>query len=169
MTAHDTLSRPMSEPESVAQRRWSWPADYYSGPSPRAVLPRGVTFGCGAASVVAMILIFAGGAFMSSGGMFQFMDLALGMTMSEVRGMYDQDVTPAQKKELEDSVEALRKNLREEKVSIANLDPVLKAIRKSSSDKKLQPAEVTAISAAARKANAAKQAAPKDRPGLQAR
>jgi hypothetical protein len=150
----------MSEPESVVERRWSWPADYYSGPSPRAVLPRGVTFGCGAASVVALILIFAGGAFMASGGMYQFMDLALGMTMSEARGMYSQDVTPAQKKELEDSMDALRKNLRAEKVSIANLDPVLQTIRKTTSDKKLQPSEVTAISAAARKANVVK-AAPK--------
>ena len=49
----------MSEPESVVQRSWSWPADYYSGPSPRAVLPKGVTFGCGAASIVALLVALA--------------------------------------------------------------------------------------------------------------
>ena len=143
----------MSEPESVVPRRWMWPAEYYSGPTPPAVLPRGVTFGCGAASAVALLLIFAGGVFMASGGMLQFMDLVLGMSMGEIRGMYTAEVTAAQKKDLEDSVEALRKSLREEKVSIANLDPVLQAIRKGTGDRKMHPAEVETISGAARKAN----------------
>jgi hypothetical protein len=51
----------MSETETVGKSRFVWPAEYYSGPSPVAVLPRGVTFGCGAASIVALLLIFLGG------------------------------------------------------------------------------------------------------------
>lgn len=150
--AHDTLSNGMSEPETVAGRRFLWPADYYSGPAPRAVLPRGVTYGCGAVSLVALLLIFAGGVFMASGGLVQFMDLALGMSMGEVRGMYTADVTPAQKKELETAMETLRKGIREEKISVAKLDPVLQSMRRGIADQKMQPSEVDTVTAAARMA-----------------
>lgn len=128
------------------------PADYYSGPSPVAVLPRGVTFGCGAASIVALILLAAGGAWMASGGIVDVMDLSFGMTMGEVRGMYTADVTPEQKKELEEAVESLRDNLRNGKVPVANLNPVLQTIRDGIADQKMQPADVEALTAAARKA-----------------
>jgi hypothetical protein len=143
----------MSVPETSAPRRISWPADYYSGPSPRAVLPRGVTYGCGAASVVVLILVFAGGAFLSSGGMVDFMDLVFGMTMGEIRGMYTKDVSEPQKKELDASIEALRKSVRERKVAVGKLDPVLQTMRKTMSDSKMNPAEVQQVTAAARKAN----------------
>lgn len=143
----------MSVPETSAPRRSSWPADYYSGPSPRAVLPRGVTYGCGAASVVVLLLLFAGGAFLASGGMVDFMDLVFGMTMGEIRGMYTKDVTEPQKKELDASIEALRKSVREKKVPVSGLDPVLQTMRKTMSDAKMSPSEVKQVADAARKAN----------------
>lgn len=145
----------MSEPESVTERRFVWPADHYAAPTPESVLPRGVTFGCGAASVVALLLVFAGGIFLSRGGLVDLMDLVFGMSMGEVRGMYTADVTPSQKKDLENSVESLRAGLREGKVSVAKLDPVLQSMRKSMADKKMQPAEVDLLTAEARKATAA--------------
>ncbi len=128
------------------------PADYYSGPSPAAVLPRGVTFGCGAASVVALILLSGAGAWMASGGIVDFMDLVFGMSLGEVRGMYTAEVTPAQKKAMEDAVETLRTNLRSGKVPVSSLDPVLKTMRNGIADKKMKPDEVEALTAAARKA-----------------
>jgi len=138
------------------------PADYYSGPSPVAVLPRGVTFGCGIAAVVALILVFAGGAFMSSGGLVTLMDMGLGMSMGEVRGFYTPDVTAAQKKELEAAIESLRANLRDGKTSVTRLDPVMQTMRKAIGDEKMQPAEVDALAAAARTA-----ASPAGRPASQ--
>jgi hypothetical protein len=144
----------MSEPETIGERRFVWPADYYSGPSRAAVLPRGVTFGCGAASIAVLLLVFAGGAFMASGGLSQLMDLTFGMSMADVRGMYTAEVTAAQKKELEDSIEQLRAGIREKKVSVAHLQPVLETMRKGISDRKLTPSEVQALTAAARKARA---------------
>ncbi len=147
----------MSEPETIGEpRRFVWPADYYSGPTPVAVLPRGVTFGCAAASIVALILVFAGGAFMASGGLVKLMDLTFGMSMADVRGMYAADVTSAQKTELEDAIEQLRAGLRSGKVSVAQLQPVLETMRQGIGDKKLTPAEVRSIAAAARKATASK-------------
>lgn len=143
----------MSAAETSSHGHSSWPADYYSGPSPRAVLPRGVTYGCGGASLVVLIFIFAGGAFLASGGMVDFMDLVFGMTMGEMRGMYTKDVTEPQKKDLEAAIEALRKSVREHEISVSALDPVLQTMRKTMSDSKMNPAEVTQVSAAARKAN----------------
>lgn len=143
----------MSESETTDQRRaFVWPAEYYSGPSPKAVLPQGLTFGCGAAAIVALLLVFAGGAFLSSGGMVQFMDFALGMSMGDVRGMYTSDVTFAQKNDLEKSIEKLRVGLRSGKVSVTQLDPVMQSMRKGIADKKLTPDEVKALAAEARKA-----------------
>lgn len=129
------------------------PADYYSGPSPAAVLPRGVTFGCGAASIAALILLAGAGAWMSSGGIVDVMDLAFGMSLGEMRGMYTSDVTPSQKKALEEAVESLRANLRGGRVPVANLDPVLRTMRNGIADGKMSPSEVDALIAAARKAN----------------
>jgi hypothetical protein len=117
-----------------------------------AVLPRGVTFGCGAASIVALILLAGAGAWMAAGGIVDFMDLTFGMSMGEVRGTYTAEVTPAQKKALEEAIETLRENLRTRKVPIANLNPVLQTMRNGIADKKMQPAEVEALAAAARKA-----------------
>lgn len=144
----------MSVPETADGKRVLWPADYYSGPSPQAVLPKGVTFGCGAAAAVALILVFAGGAFMASGGLVQFMDMALGMSMGDVRGMYTAQVSGAQKAELEKSIEDLRSGLREGRVPVTALDPVMQTMRRGIADQKLEPGEVGALAAAARKAAA---------------
>lgn len=116
------------------------------------MLPRGVTFGCGAASIVALILLAGAGAWMASGGIVDVMDLTFGMSMGEVRGMYTSDVTPQQKKALEEAVESLRENVRNRKVPVAGLNPVLQTMQKGIADKKMSPAEVEALTAAARKA-----------------
>ena len=128
------------------------PADYYAGPSPEAVLPRGVTFGCGAASVAAMILVAFGGAWMAAGGIVDVMDLSLGMTIGEVRGMFKSDVTAAQKKELDTAFEGMRENLRTGKMPIAALNPVLETMRDAMDDKSVSAEEVRALIAASRKA-----------------
>ena len=143
----------MSVPETSSEpRRFLWPAEYYCGPDRAPVLPRGLTLGCGVAAVVVLILVFAGGAYLASGGFIQLLDLVFGQSMGEIRGMYTPGVTAAQKAELEKSIESLREKMRAGEVPVANLDPLLQAMRKSVSDKKIEPAEVETMSAAARKA-----------------
>jgi hypothetical protein len=117
------------------------------------VLPRGVTFGCGAASIVALILLAIGGAWMASGGIVDVMDMAFGMSMGEVRGMMASDVSAADKKALEDAVETMRGRLRDGKMPVAALNPVMETMRKGISDKKMTAAEVRALTAAARTAS----------------
>ena len=112
-----------------------------------------MTFGCGAASIVALILLAGTGFWMASGGIVDFMDLVFGMSMGEVRGMYASTVSSEEKKELEKAIEVLRGNLRSGKVPVAALDPVLQSMRKGIADKKMESSEVRALAAVARKAS----------------
>jgi len=130
------------------------PADYYSGPSPERVLPQWASFGCGAASVVILVIVFAGGAYLAHGGFTDLMDMTFGMSMGELRGMYTKDVTATEKKSLDDEIETLRANLRGEKITVQSLQPLLKGIQKVSRDKKVDAREVEQLLAEAKKVNA---------------
>ena len=99
-----------------------------------------------------MILVAFGGAWMAAGGIVDVMDLSLGMTIGEVRGMFKSDVTAAQKKELDTAFEAMRENLRTGKMPIAALNPVLETMRDAMDDKSVSAEEVRALIAASRKA-----------------
>lgn len=153
-----TAEPPLEMHDVAAPRRGYRPADYYSSATPAPVLPRWAPFGCGAASVLVLIVVFAGGAFLAGGGFTDFMDLVFGMTMGEMRGMYAAEVTDAQKRDLEREIETLREHLRNERIAAGALDPVLQAMRRATSDEKLAPAEVDKIVSAARKVNATAKA-----------
>ena len=90
----------MTVSENVSTRRFEWPADYYSGPVRAPILPKWAPFGCGGLAVVVLIIVFAGGAFLSSGGFVDLMDFVIGMTASEMKGQYAADVPAAQRKAL---------------------------------------------------------------------
>jgi hypothetical protein len=146
-----SISEPPATPPAPPARRFLWPADYYSSATPPPVLPRGVSYGCGAASVLVLIIVFAGGAWLSSGGFVQFMDFALGMTLGEMRGMYTPDVTAAQKQALESEVEAMRTKMRDGSVPAAKLQGFLQTLQKTMKDEKMTGAEVQQLTAAAQR------------------
>jgi hypothetical protein len=143
----------MTEPESIPQRRFVWPADYYSAPTPRSVLPAGVTYGCGGASALVLLLIFVGGALLSSGGFASFMDLAIGTSIGEMRGLYTKEVTDARRKSLEAEIETMREHLRNERVSIVALQPFLETLRSAIYDRKVTEQEARTLEENVRKIN----------------
>lgn len=149
----DPFSDPASEPAAPPQRRFRWPADYYSTATPTAVLPPWATFGCGAAAVVVLIIVFAGGLFLGGGGLSQFMDFALGMSLGEMRGMYTAEVTKAQQETLDREMEAMRTRLRDKTIAVKDIQPVLQTMQKAIKDEKMTPAEVEQLTAAVRKAS----------------
>lgn len=136
-----------------AKRAFQWPAGYYSSAMPKPVLPQWAPFGCGAASVVVLILVFAGGALLSSGGFIDFMDFAVGMSVTEMKGQFTADVSAAQKKSLDDETKQMSRNLRAGKVSIQAMQPFLQSLRDVTSDSKVTPAEAATLQAVARKIN----------------
>jgi hypothetical protein len=146
----------MTVTENPPERRtFRWPADYYSAAAPKPVLPQWAPFGCGAAAVVVLILVFAGGAMISSGGFTTFMDFAIGMAVSEMKGQYAADVSADQKKSLDEEIKLMSKNLRESRVSIQAMQPFLQRLSAVSSDKKVTAAEAADLQAVARKINSA--------------
>lgn len=145
----------MTVPPANSERRFVLPADYYSSPTPEAVLPSWASYGCGALGVLVLIIVFAGGAWLSRGGFADFMDFAIGMSVAEMKGMYAADVTDARKKALDGELERLRGNLRGEEIPVQSLQPFLDVLRKTTSDNKVTGVEAAAIEAAARKVNSA--------------
>lgn len=143
----------MTVPESPAPRRVLWPWEYYSSATPDPVLPRWATFGCGAASVVLLAIIFAGGVWLRGGGFTTLLDLTLGMTMGELRGAYTDDVAERRRKSLDDEVAELRRNFREGRVSAAALQPFLRALRAAMLDGEVTAEEAARIEEAARRIN----------------
>ena len=145
-----SISDPSSEPRIPVTRRL-WPAEYYASATPAPVLPRWAAYGCGAAAVLVLIVVFAGGLWLNSGGFAQLMDFTFAMSLGEMRGMYTPEVTPEQKDAMEREIETMRANVREKGISAGAMQPVLQTIQKAIKDEKLTPAEVDEITAAAKK------------------
>lgn len=148
----EPFSDPASEPAPLPQRRFRWPSDYYSSATPEPILPQWAAYGCGAAAVVVLVIVFAGGAFLGGGGLHQFMDFALGMSLGEMRGMYTSEVTAAQKETLDKEMEAMRAGLRDKTIAVKSIQPVLQTMQKAVKDEKMTPSEVEQLTAAVRKA-----------------
>jgi hypothetical protein len=144
----------MSVPETSEKRGFVWPADYYSSATPAPVLPRGVAYGCGAASLLVLLVIFVGGAFVSGSGISGFMDMAVGMSLGEMRGMYAAEVTPARKKSLEAEIEKMREGVRSEKISVVKLQPFLQNLQGAIADRKVTAQEAAVLEESARKISA---------------
>ena len=144
----------MSVPETISERRFVWPCAYYSSAAPKAILPPWAAYGCGGVAVLVLVLVFAGGAYLSTGGFVDFMDLAVGMSVGEMKGMYAADVTADRKKSLDREIELMRKNLREETISVQSLQPFLEMLRKTTGDSKVNAAEAAKLEETAKKANA---------------
>jgi hypothetical protein len=144
----------MSVTESHPEKRFVLPAEYYSTATPAPRLPAWLKLGCGGLSLVALVIVFAGGAYLSSGGMTDLMDMVLGMTAGEMRPLYTKDVPDSQKAALESELDALRKGLKDGRVSVQRLDPLLQSMRRATADSRVEPAEVDAMLAAARKVSA---------------
>lgn len=144
----------MLERETSGEPRFSWPSDYYSSATPQPLLPRWAKYGCGATALLVILLIFTGGAFLAGGGFVDFMDLVLGMSVGEMKGMYTSSVTPDQRKALDAEIERLRVNLREGRTSIASLQPFLEEMRKTTGDNTVTPEEAERLRISAKSAAA---------------
>jgi hypothetical protein len=153
MTMESFVETPPAAPQPQPASGLRRPADYYSAPPAPRALPRWVPYGCGGVSLLILILVFAGGAFLARGGFTDLMDMMFGMTMGEMRGMYAADVSAGQKAELEAEIKTMREHLRAGKVNMSTLQPLLKTMQKATADEKLNANEVGQIVAAAKKVN----------------
>ncbi len=134
---------PGPEPSQAAPRvPFPRPADYYSAPvTARPVVAAWVPYGCGWAAIALLLIIFAAGAVLSHGGMGSLLDLFLGSIQGEVGQMFTKDVTPAEKTEFDAQMNSLREHVRQNKIPLERLQPLLRSVRDVSSDQHVTPAE----------------------------
>jgi len=135
----------MTVSENASKRSFVWPADYYSSPTPESVLPKWVTFGCGAASIAALIIIFAVGAWLATGGMTDLIGFVIGTSASEISRQYADDVPDAQKKAISDELDAVVRHLRANELTVVQVQPFLQRLREVSADQKITRAEATGL------------------------
>lgn len=100
-----------------------------------------VPYGCGSAAILLLIVVFAAGGALSHGGMGSLLDLLLSSIQQEVERMFTRDVTPAEKTQFEVQMGSLREHVRQNKVPLERLQPLLRSVREVSSDQHITPAE----------------------------
>ena len=86
------------------------PADYYAAAvgDARPLFPRWVPFGCGTASIVVLLLVFALGAAVSTGALGELLDLMFGTMQGEIDKMFTPDVNAAQKAAFDAEMKKMR-------------------------------------------------------------
>src|SRR5438132_5954439 len=133
-------SEPPTPPPSLPFRR---PADYYSTPvgEARALFPRWVPFGCGTASILVLIVVFILGAIAARGGLGIAVEMVFGTMQGEIDKMFTPDVKPTDKAAFDAEMKALRDSVRQNRVRMDRLQPLLRTIREVSADEKVTPAE----------------------------
>ena len=119
----------------------------------RPLFPRAVPYGCGAASIVAILILFGIGVFAGSGKGGSIFGSILGMMAGEIDGMFTKEVSKAQRDAFEAEMKSLEKNLSQGKVSIDKVQPLLRTIRDTSGDNAVTPKEAEMLIQAARAAN----------------
>ena len=129
----------MDEPNLPFRR----PADYYSTPTGDAkpLFPRWVPYGCGTAAIVLLVLVFVGGVFAARGGMGQLFDFMFGSMQGEIDKMFTKEVTPAQKAAFDNEMKTMRDAVRQNRLPIDRLQPLLRTMRDVTSDEHVTPAE----------------------------
>ncbi|HEY3056228.1 MAG TPA: hypothetical protein VGK31_09895 [Thermoanaerobaculia bacterium] len=131
-------------PQDVPALPFRSPADYYCAPltEVRPIFPKWVPIGCGSASAVILVLLFAGGAMLTGPRLARFMDFVLGTSLGELRGMYAPTITATQKQRFDAEVKRMREGLRTDKVSAQNIQPFLRAMQAAIADKKVTSDEL---------------------------
>ena len=138
-------------PESPS-RSGNLPADYYSRPVDESarVVPQWAVFGCGGAAALLLVVMVAASIFVSKAGLGEMFDFMLSMTQAEAVRMYAEDVPKDLRVSYEAEITAVRKDVREGRLSPARLDPLLQELQAAMSDKLLRADEVRHLAATAR-------------------
>ena len=160
---YENQSPPPQPPPSRGVRL---PADYYALPPSeiQPIFPRGLRMGCGIASAVFLVALFAFGAWISGSGAPRLLSFMLQMVHLEIGQINDKEVPAPQKTALDAELTALQKNVDEGRVPLPKLQGVLTTIQAAIRDRKLTAGEADRITKAAHDANAGAAAPRKTSP-----
>ena len=147
---------PYETPSPPPTRGLRLPAEYYSLPPGdiKPLFPRGLRIGCGVASAVFIVGLFAAGGWLSGGGAGRALAWMLGAIQADLGGMYDKEVTRSQQAALDAELLRLQGNVERGRLPITKVQTVLGILRSAISDRRLTRAEVDQITKTAHDANA---------------
>jgi len=131
---------PALPPPSLPFRR---PADYYSSPvgEARPLFPKWVPYGCGTAAIVCLLVVFALGVAVSRGMLGPMFELMFATTQGEIDKMFTRDVKPPDRQMFDAEMKKMRKLVRDNRVSMDRLQPLLRMVREDISDERVTPKE----------------------------
>jgi len=90
---------------------------------------------------VLLVVVFVGGVFAARGGMGQLFDFMFGSMQGEIDKMFTKEVTPAQKADFDNEMKTMRDAVRQNRLPIDRLQPLLRTMRDVTSDEHVTPAE----------------------------
>jgi len=131
---------PEAPPPSLPFRR---PADYYSSPvgDARPLFPRWVPYGCGVAAIFVLIVVFGLGLVAARGGIGPLFELMFATMEGEIDKMFTPDVTPNEKAVFGEEMKKMRELVRQNRVPVDRLQPLLRTLREATSDQRVTAAE----------------------------
>ena len=141
-------------PTPAARRPFRLPSEYYAAPlaEVRPIFPKWAPYGCGAASAVFLVLLFAAGSLMSGERFGSLLDFVLGTSLGELRPMMQSEISAEDKAEFEAAVNAMRDGLRNGTIKVARVQPFLKEMQSAIGDSKVTEKELEALTKVARDA-----------------
>ena len=119
------------------------PADYYSSPvgEARPLFPRWVPYGCGTASIILLLMVFALGAAFSRGALGELLEVMFATMQGEIDKMFTPDVNAAQKAAFDAEMKKMRDSIRTNRLTLDRMQPLLRTMREVASDERVTPAE----------------------------
>ena len=128
-------------------RQFVLPAEYYDAPESgaRPLFPKWVPYGCGAISILFLIVLVGGGTLVSSGGAGSLFSKLFGKMHDEMAGQFTKDVTPQQKAAFDSEFRTFNANLDKGTMPITKVDEVAQKLRDTAGDGKVTSSEVDQI------------------------
>lgn len=146
-----------SEGGKAAPGSSSSPSDYYAAPPPppgeRRGCPKWLLTGCGLGGCLMLILIFVGGAFFLKSGMPRLLDFAFSRVEGELSTLADPEVTIEQKDMLREELSRFREHIREERIPVTDVQPLLRKLQDATGDQRLSSMEFDTLIAELQKMN----------------
>ncbi len=103
--------------------------------------PRWVPFGCGAAALVFLLILFSAGALVSGGGATKLIDFIFAQMQRDTESMFAPDVTADQRADFDKEWKTLQENMKAGKVPLERFQAVLAEIQAASADRRITSAE----------------------------
>ncbi|MDQ6801349.1 MAG: hypothetical protein M3041_10970 [Acidobacteriota bacterium] len=110
-------------------------------------------YGCGTAAIVALLAVFALGIAVSRGVLGPMFELMFASTQGEIDKMFSKDVQPADKAAFDAEMKKMRDLVRDNRVSMDRLQPLLRTLRDVVSDERVTPAEARQLTQEIREIN----------------